>query len=755
MGVESLRPGIPKAGLPSSLFTCGEQRLFHARVSRLEKPRPWLAALSRKQVNMQNPPLRRRKHHRRALALFIITPFVGSLAVAQSTGMSTPAATNASPAAKSASATSATSAKSSPATTDKTPSESSKTDQELAPIVVTAPTRTPQPVETTASSTTVITQDDLYDQHYTSVPDALSSVSGLSVIASGNPGSQTSVFVHGLDARDTLVTIDGRRQPPGLTGFDDNFANLTLDNVQQIEVVATPVASSQGPSAMGGVVNVVTQSGKGVTTPVGDVWFESGSFNTFREGASSRGQVSDFDYAVSLSRQDSVFASLSPGDAAEGSTGFANQADQYRNTSYRGNFGYQLSPEIYLDLHTTYSNAYTSSPGLEEFPDPTANLTTEQWMISPEITAKVTDFYTMKFYYSRNQFRLSSQDPFLTQEEISFGETPQGTQTRTQINTNSIDWQNDFQLAHNWTLSAGVQGDDSGYYIDDDELNGKTLSGDRRNIGGFISSQWQPIEGLNVFSSGRFDEYNQFAGAFSWRQGVSYTVAPTQTQLHASGSRAFTPPPLQDVAYPGSTINPDLKPETDLGWEAGVAQPLWNGKVTPSVTCFHNQLHNYIESYAPTYLPFNVPDATTEGVDIGIDAQPADTVKLHIGYTYLNAVNDTNDTRLLRRPRNQVTFDGTWKPIPKLTLTIGGLWVVDRRDIDPTSTQPFPSTLSPNYTVIKAPDYFVLRASATYEINDNVSIWVRGDNLTDASYQPALGYYAPDIGGYGGVKFSF
>jgi len=700
---------------------------------------------------MQNPPPRRGKLPRRALALLIFTPLLGALATAQSTGTSTPSKA-ATPAAKSASA-STPAPKLNSTAPSQTPTDSSI--QELAPIYVTAPTRTPQPVETTASTTTVLTQDDLYDQHDTSVPDALSSVAGLSVVTSGNPGAQTSVFIHGLDARDTLVTIDGRRQPPGLTGFDDNFANLTLDNVGQIEVVATPISSSQGPSALGGVINIVTQSGKGVTTPEGDVWFEGGSFSTFREGASSRGQIGNFDYAVSLSRQDSVYPALSPGTPADFAPGFPGQADQYRNTGYRGNFGYQLTPDIYLDLHTTYNNAYTSSPGLEEFPDPTANLTTEQWMISPEITAKVTDFYTTKFYYSRNQFRLDSQDPFLTQEEISFDETPQGTQTRTQINTNSIDWQNDFQLAHNWTLSAGVQGDDSGYYIFDDELGTKTLTGDRRNLGGYVSSQWQPLDGLNIFSSGRFDEYNQFAGAFSWRQGVSYTVAPTQTQLHASVSRAFTPPPLQDVAYPSSTINPNLRPETDLGWEAGVAQPLLNGKVTPSVTYFHNQLHDYIEAYAPSYVPFNVPDATTEGVDIGLDVQPIDTIKLHLGYTYLNAVNDTDQTRLLRRPRHQLTFTGSWKPMPKLTLSIGGLWVVDRRDIDPTSTQPFPTTLSPNYTVIKAPDYFVLRASATYVINDNVTIWLRGDNLTDASFQPALGYYAPSLGGYGGVQFSF
>ena len=309
----------------------------------------------------QNFPLRRKLHR---LAFVLFTPFLGALAAAQSTGTSTPS-TPAKPAAATKSAATASSSKTTSTGTSTQPGVT-----ELPPILVTAPTRLPQPIESTASTATVITQEDLYDQHYTSVPDALSSVSGLSVVTSGNPGAQTSLFVHGLDARDTLVTIDGRRQPPGLTGFDDNFANLTLDNVDQIEVVSTPIASSQGPSAMGGVVNVVTQSGKGVTTPVGNTWFEGGSFNTFREGANSRGQVGDFDYAVSASRQDSIYPALSPGTPADFAPGFSGQADQYRNTGYRGNFGYQVTPDIYVDLHTTYNNAYTSSPGQFEFPDP-------------------------------------------------------------------------------------------------------------------------------------------------------------------------------------------------------------------------------------------------------------------------------------------------------------------------------------------------------------------------------------------------
>ena len=587
------------------------------------------------------------------------------------------------------------------------------------------------------------------------MPDALQSVPGMSVVTLGMPGGQTSVFIHGLDSNQTLVTIDGRRQAVGLSGADDNLANLTLDNIDQIEVVRTPVSSINGGSAMGGVINLVTLSGKGLTTPEGSVSEEMGSFNTFKENAQSRGMVGNFDYAVSATRQDSIYPAFSPGDPALFSPGFPDQADQYRNSAYRGNFGYQLTPDIYIDLHSAYSNAYTSSPGIYLFPDPTASLLIEDWNLSPEIVAKVTDFYTTKLYYTRDQQRQADNDPYLAAQLISFGSSPQGAQTRLQINTDSVDWQNDFQIAHNWSITAGLQGDNRNYYEYDNVLAMRTLNGHDNNLGGYISSQWQPLPGLNILNSGRYDSYSAFGGAFSWRQGASYRVAPTQTLLHASVSSAYTPPPLQDlyIFNAGSPFfgpflpNPSLQPETDLAWETGVEQPFLDDRVTPSVTYFHDDIQNDIQNVqlpSGAFINENLNHVTTDGVEVGLKVKPWTTVTLNANYTYLDAVNDTSQMRLVRRPRNSLDFTGTWNPIPALTLTLGGNWVVGREDLDAiTGVQE------------DAPDYFLLRASATYRINDHVSIWMRGENLTDRNYQPALGFLAPSMAGYGGIKVSF
>jgi vitamin B12 transporter len=382
----------------------------------------------------------------------------------------------------------------------------------------------------------------------------------------------------------------------------------------------------------------------------------------------------------------------------------------------------------------------------------------------------------MKFYLNYDQQRQDSYDPY-TSPPYTFTNplSPnygyrysliEPLSTTTQINTGSLDWQNNFQIARHWKITAGLQGDNStvsqyttindyGFAPDYAPVtDATTIQNSLTHIGGYVESLWEPVTGLNVTSSVRDDHYSDYTGAFSWRQGVSYRVAPTQTLVHMSGASSYTPPSESDLYYPGSS-NPNLKPESSLGWEAGVEQPLLGGKVTPSATYFHNNITDYIQYESEfqngsfVYIPKNVDRTTTEGVEVDLNAKPLDNLTLDLNYTYLTAENDTTDTRLLNRPRNSFNFTGEWNPVAPLTLTLGGSWVVGRVNYDEN-----PADATWGYPV-NAPDYFVLRASATYRVNRYLSLWVRGDNITNTQYQPILGYPALGAAVYGGVKVSF
>ena len=591
----------------------------------------------------------------------------------------------------------------------------------MAPVIVTAATRDAQPVDTTATSTTVLTNDFLQDQNYSRAADALAQVPGLAVVTSGTPGQVTSVFSRGTNSDQTLLTIDGRRQAPDFSNFYD-ITNLTLDNVDQVEVVRTPSSSVQGANAIGGVINLATLSGRGLTTPESSVGFEAGSFDTFREFAQTEGAYHDFDYAAAFSQQDSHFPEPN---------------NSYSNTAYRGNYGYAVTPSIYVDLQTSYTSSHAGDPGQLPFLDPTAFLDRETWNLSPRIGIKVADFYTSTFYYNHTQLREVSSDPLFD------------SHNRSQIDTDSIDWQNDLQLARNWKITAGLQGDHYDVSDYDDVAGDEDIDQELSNIGGYVQSQWQPLTGLNVVDSMRYDAYSQFDGAFSWRQGVSYQTPVTATVLHGSVASAYETPTVEDLYSPGffgfGVGNPNLKPEKDFSWELGADQPLWDKRLDVNATYFHNDLRDLIDDIGPFFTPTNVGSATTQGAEIGVTARPWEQFTLNANYTYLSALDDTSHARLLRRPRDSFNFTATYRPIAPVTLSLGGSWVVDRDDVD---------NVAP-YGDVQAPNYFVLRGNASWRINDHVTVWLRGENLTGASYQPVLGYPALGMAGYGGVKVSF
>ena len=133
------------------------------------------------------------------------------------------------------------------------------------------------------SSVTVVTGQDLERQQIQNAHDALRALPGVSVSQQGTPGNLTVVRIRGAESRHTLVVIDGVEVNSGTDGTFD-FSNLTTEDIEQIEVLRGPQSGLYGSGALGGVINIITKSGKGPLTV--RVRAEAGSLGT-RDGAIS------------------------------------------------------------------------------------------------------------------------------------------------------------------------------------------------------------------------------------------------------------------------------------------------------------------------------------------------------------------------------------------------------------------------------------------------------------------------------------
>src|SRR5688572_23458403 len=128
----------------------------------------------------------------------------------------------------------------------------------LKPVVVTA-SRLPQSPDAVSATVTVLHGDDLRARGIRTVLEALRTTPAAAVVQSGPFGSVTSLFLRGGESDHVKVLLDG--VPLNLPGGSFNFAHLTTDLVDRIEVVRGPASVLYGSDAVTGVVQIFTRSG--------------------------------------------------------------------------------------------------------------------------------------------------------------------------------------------------------------------------------------------------------------------------------------------------------------------------------------------------------------------------------------------------------------------------------------------------------------------------------------------------------------
>src|SRR5207245_1876960 len=130
----------------------------------------------------------------------------------------------------------------------------------LTPVVVTA-TRIPTPADAVTAAVTVISGAELRAQGIRTVLDALRDVPAAAVVQTGSFGGVTSLFLRGGQSKYVKVLVDG--VPVNDPGGAFDFAHLTTDNVERIEVLRGPASVLYGSDAVTGVVQIFTRRGVG------------------------------------------------------------------------------------------------------------------------------------------------------------------------------------------------------------------------------------------------------------------------------------------------------------------------------------------------------------------------------------------------------------------------------------------------------------------------------------------------------------
>jgi len=594
---------------------------------------------------------------------------------------------------------------------------------ESAEIVVSA-TRLPILKEDSPASVSVVTSEEFREKQTRRVADALREMPGLSVAQTGAPGQLTSVFTRGLRSEHTQVLLDGIPINQGLAGLF-NFADLSVDNVDRIEVVRGPQSTLYGPRALAGVIQLFTRRGHG--RPIGEITAEGGSFGTFRESLSTSGSWKEFDYSIGASRLD---------------TDNERPNNQYRLSNGLANLGWSPNEQLRIGTLFAYSLADTGNPDSIFNPKPRDNFLTERWLVGPRVDFQLVEWWSHQLilsYDHERQVNNPNDDGFVGP-------------TRALFKRFTLDYQNNLQVAPWFTLTTGafyshVDAGQERPFVS--QLFGPQptfVSDETEQASGFVQLSVTPLAGLNLVAGGRYDHFNQFGDIWTYRFAGSYRIAPTDTTLHSSIATGFSPPSSQDKIF-GNNFG--LAPEKNRGFDVGLEQRFWNGRVQLGATYFRNRLSNVI-GFNGQFDTLNLGAARTQGLEAELKLWPMKDLVFVATYTYLDAektsvadVSQLQGARLPRRPRNEVYVSGSYLWFGKLRTTAEGKFVNAREEL---------SFGAPNFDI---EDYSFVNVAAEYEINPHLSLFGRINNLTNEKYAEVFGFPALGRGAYGGLRASF
>jgi iron complex outermembrane receptor protein len=221
-------------------------------------------------------------------------------------------------------------------------------------VVVTA-SGTAQSVDEVSKAVTVVDAQQLELRDEYSILEALRTTPGVRVVQQGGPGGFANLRIRGLRSIDTGVLVDGLRfrDAADTQGSANGFINeLNVVSLERVEILRGSGSSLYGSNAIGGVLNLVTDSGGGRLR--GQAQVEGGGLGLFR----GRGSVA----GGALNDRLFYSAGLSELNVTRGVDG----DDRARQTGAQGLLGYHFTPNVALSGRAYFNDAFVA---LNESPD--------------------------------------------------------------------------------------------------------------------------------------------------------------------------------------------------------------------------------------------------------------------------------------------------------------------------------------------------------------------------------------------------
>ena len=442
-------------------------------------------------------------------------------------------------------------------------------------------TRISQPLSQLGMSVTVVDKQQIQDQKIQQTSDALREVPGVQVTQSGGPGTETDVSIRGSSNSQVLTLLDGVEVNTGGLGAYD-FANLTTANASRIEVIRGAGGSLYGSSAIGGVINQISEEGTGA--PKFSLLSDGGNWDTERQIATASGAIDRLGYSGSVSYYST--------------SGFQPVNSDNDNLSLTSRLDYHLTDDTVLRAFARYTFADVGLPESQNFlppgnsARPHTHQRTEFMLYKGELDSRITDKLLVRMFgsYVRDEVRinmvpspgLDSGESIDVPDEI-WGYNAEAVYTWCR----GFDTLAGFDFKYRW----GRDGDTSasGGFPPFTEV----FSYNRKEYAGYVQQQGRFFDGHLLVTGGfRVDGNSQFGKEVSPAWSVALPFEKYGVTLRGSYAEGFQAPTFDELYFPDFG-NPNLKAMTSSEYDGGI-EKRFGEFASITTTYFSRRIHNLI-----------------------------------------------------------------------------------------------------------------------------------------------------------------
>ncbi|MGL5514986.1 MAG: TonB-dependent receptor plug domain-containing protein, partial [Sporomusa sp.] len=397
----------------------------------------------------------------------------------------------------------------------------------LDEVVVTA-NRISTKVMETAANVTVISRDDIEKGGFTSVTEALKSAN---VNVQGTGGRATDSAVPHLNGdKRVLVLVDGRRvtwDANVVVGRQTNDLNSlpSLDSIERIEVVRGAASSLYGSDAVGGVINIITRSGKEFRT---SVTLETGSWGQRKYSIVTEGKSGDISYLLTAEqeRQDNYsYKDYKTGKVVKypntqsEKDGITFKLDKAIDENHMLTLFFDHKQEDVGMPVRTPGSIYFSPDGLEKILNNNIALA-YRWQQEQNAEGNLRiyrNYNTTKYYNSATGFGTYSDSAYRN-------------------SANGVDWNQSWRIGSNHTLVAGSEWRQAKMDSPDGSLSAKAS-----NSAVFVEDRWQMGDVWTITPGARYDHHSVFGGKTTTHLTANCKITDA-ANVYASWGQSFTAP---------------------------------------------------------------------------------------------------------------------------------------------------------------------------------------------------------------------